>query len=61
LILLDISLTLCDDTLSTEMQSTVHVSSAHVTEHRDGIDAMTLAQNFGISLDTARRTLKAMT
>jgi hypothetical protein len=35
------------------MQSTVHVSSVHVTEYHDGIDAMTLAQNFGISLDIA--------
>jgi hypothetical protein len=60
-ILLDISPTLCDDTLSTEMQSAVHVSSVHVTERRDGIDATTLAQNFGIGLDTAQRTLKAMT
>jgi hypothetical protein len=61
LILLDISPTLCDDTLSTEMQSAVHVSSVHVTERRNGIDATTLAQNFGIGLDTAQRTLKAMT
>jgi hypothetical protein len=43
------------------MQSAVHVSSVHVTERRDGIDATTLAQNFGIGLDTAQRTLKAMT
>ncbi len=60
LILLDISPTLCDDTLSTEMQSAVHVSSVYVTERCDGINAMTLARNFGISLDTAQRTLKAM-
>jgi hypothetical protein len=40
-ILLDISLTLCDDTLSTKMRSTVHVSSVHVTERHEGIDAMT--------------------
>jgi hypothetical protein len=61
LILLDISPTLCDDTLLTEMQSAVHVSSVHVTEHHDGIDATTLAWNFSIGLDTAQRTLKAMT
>jgi hypothetical protein len=55
-ILLDICLTLCDDTLSTKMQSTVHVSSVHITERHDGIDAMTLAWNFGIGLNTAQRT-----
>jgi hypothetical protein len=32
LILLDISLTLCNDTFLTEMQSAVHVSSVQVTE-----------------------------
>jgi hypothetical protein len=42
------------------MQSAVHVSSVYVTERCDGINAMTLARNFGISLDTAQRTLKAM-
>ena len=60
-ILLDISPTLCDDTLTNEMQSAVHVSSVRITERRDGIDEATLARNFGIGLDTARRTLKATT
>jgi hypothetical protein len=61
LILLDISPMLCDDTPLTEMWSAVHVSSVWVTEWCDGIDAMRLARNFGIGLDNARRTLKAMT
>jgi hypothetical protein len=60
-ILLDISPMLCDDTLSTEMRSAIHVSNVQVTERRNGIDAMSLARNFGIGSDTARRTLKAMT
>jgi hypothetical protein len=59
LILVDISPTLCNDILSTKMQSAVHVSSVRVTEWCNIIDAMTLAQNFGIGLDTAWRTLKA--
>jgi hypothetical protein len=45
--------------LSIEMWSAVHVSKVQVTEWRNGIDAMTLAQNFGIGLDTDWRTLKA--
>ena len=70
-LLLEISPTLCDHTLSTELETSVHITdtqatrrslaSVRVAERRNGIDAATIARNFGVGLDTARRTLKATT
>jgi hypothetical protein len=43
-------------------QGSVRVTErCDVTEQCDGIDAVTLAQNLGIGLDTIQKTLKAMT
>ena len=59
--LLEISLTLCNYTLMNELRTAVHISSVHVKEQLNGIDVATLAQNFGVGLDTTQRTLRAMT
>ena len=61
MLLLDISPTLCDHSLASEMKAAVNVSSIHVAQRRNGIDASKLASNFGIGLDTARKTLEVTT
>jgi hypothetical protein len=45
----------------TEMKSVMHIASVRVTEGWNGIEAATLARNFGIGLDTAQWTLKVTT
>jgi hypothetical protein len=59
--LLEISLTLGDHTLLDVMKSTVHISSIRVAEWQNGIDAATLARNFGVGLNTAQKTLNVTT
>ena len=59
--LLDISNTFNDHSLVYEMKQSINVASVNVKERHDGIDAQTLAWNFGIGLDTARKTLKVTT
>ena len=50
-----------DHVLAKEMKDAAHVSSVNVKERRPGIDAATLAKNFGIGLDAATKTLKVTT
>jgi hypothetical protein len=67
--LLHISPTLCEYSFGNELKALVNTPSTQaswwsltgmqVTEWRDGIDAATIAQNFGVGLDTAKWTLKA--
>ena len=60
-VLLDISPTLNDCTFLTALENAVTVSSVKATTTGSGIDAETLAKNWGIGIHTARRTLKVTT
>jgi hypothetical protein len=70
-LLLDISHTLCKHSIVNVLKALVNIPNTQasqwsltgmwVTEQWDGTDAATIAQNFGVGLDTAKWTLKAMT
>ena len=45
----------------TAMEDSITIASVKVTERRTGIDPVTLARNWGIGLETAKRTVNATT
>jgi hypothetical protein len=59
----------CEHSLVNELKTLVNIPSTQAsqrsltnvraTEQRDDIDAATIAQNFGVGLDTTKQTLKA--
>jgi len=59
--LLEVSPTLNDYTFAQACTSAVRIAGVTVKDRRPGIDARTLARNFGIGLNTAERTLKVTT
>jgi len=59
--LLDISHVFNDHSLAYEIKRSINVASVNIKERRNGIDAQMLARNFGIGLDTAKKTLKVTT
>ena len=60
LLLNNVSSSLIDRTFLTDMQDAVWIHSIK-TIHKESIDPQMLASNWGISIETAKRTLKVMT
>ena len=57
----DVSPALVDGSFATAMEDSVTIASIKVTERKPGIDPVTLARNWGIGLETAKRTVNATT
>jgi hypothetical protein len=60
-ILQDVLTTLTDSTFLHDLENVASISSIKTLTRREGIDAETLAQNWGIGLETARQTVRVTT